>query len=277
MRAMELTGWTKNWRKKWDNPVLRGRPNHLLVWDWIIGHAVYEGQRQGNRVRFGGQVIELAPGQVTCGSRQIGADAGVKASTVRRVLSELTDEQLIEQRTDHQCSLITVKNWALYQSNEQGNDQRMDNDRATSDQRLSTKEEGKKVRREESTYACRPETESLFGFISELCVKYGIDNKVNKKALDVLVERYLSKVRLRVETQHCVSWLISKNLRGITDQRLGNWFKKAQEIGKREELRHLEWKQAQKDPHLAQRLKGQREPVFGEQQSIADFESSQSA
>lgn len=136
-------GWTKSWRKKWDNPSLRGRPNHLLVWDWIISHAVFKEQECGRTVRFKGKLIELEDGQLTCGSHEISLDTGVKPSTVRRVVKDLVSEQLVEQLFSHSCSLIKVKNWSSYQGSEQPSEQRMSSELAANEQRVSTKEEEK--------------------------------------------------------------------------------------------------------------------------------------
>jgi len=239
---MRRTGWTKNWRKKWDNPSLRGRINHLVVWDWIISNAEWN-QEEDERaeVRFSGKIIRLQLGQLTCGSQQIATETGCAASTVRRVIAEFVDEHLLEQRTDHQCSLISVTNWGQYQGDDQPHEQRMISERATDDQRLSTKEEDKKIRTKK-TYAVDERTSSLYDFIGELCEKANLDNKVNLQALDIQVQRY-SNLQLRVETRSAVVWLLDKGKKTVTTAYLGNWYKKATEIQKRDTNKLLEKRQ----------------------------------
>lgn len=144
-------GWTKNWRKKWDNAALKGRPNHLLVWDWILSFAEWREENERSSIRFDNKIIKLKLGQVTCGSHQIAEYTGCAPSTVRRVIKDLENEHLIEHRTDFQCSLITVKNWSIYQSNEQGSEQRVSSDRAASEQRVSTNKEVKNVNNVKTT------------------------------------------------------------------------------------------------------------------------------
>lgn len=236
----ELTGWTKNWRKKWENPSLKGRINHLVVWDWLLGHAEWrEIESERAQVRFAGEVIRLQLGQVTCGSVQIAEETGCAASTVRRVINDLKSEQLLEHQWDTRCSLITVKNWTLYQSNEQ----RVSSERAAGEQRVSTNKEAKK--KEVKTYAVRPETNSLYEYIQQECDKYGLQNNVNVKGLDIQVERHLSLLRLRPEVQKCLVWMLDRKQKAVTTARLANWFEKAREIQKRDQLKQLEWKQEQ--------------------------------
>jgi len=102
---------------------------------------------------------------------------------------------------------------------------------------------GEESRGKDITYAARSETQTLYEAIGELCTKYGLENSVCLKSLDVLVERYVGKIHMKVELQHCVSWLLDKGLKNISTQRIGNWFKKAQEIQKREQLKSLEFKE----------------------------------
>ncbi len=139
---MELTGWTKNWRKKWENPSLRGRPNHLLVWDWVLSHAVWKDVP----TRFAGELVVLKPGQVVCGSKQIAADTGVPESSVRRTLAELESERLLERRVSNAASLVSVTNWDRYQGDERQDERPVSGQRAASERPVSTKEEAKNVK-----------------------------------------------------------------------------------------------------------------------------------
>ena len=62
-----------------------------------------------------------------------------------RRLKEFENEHQIEQRTNHQCRLITIVSWDKYQVVEQRTEQRVNNDRTTSEQRVNTNKESKKV------------------------------------------------------------------------------------------------------------------------------------
>lgn len=139
---MQLTDWRKQWRKVWDNPSLRGRPNHMLVWMWILDHAMW---KDGEEVRFDNKIIKLKKGQVTCGSLQISIETGCSPSTISRVIRDLASESLLERLVDARCSLITVKNWATYQGGERLSDSQMVLKRVADESQMRTKEEVKKL------------------------------------------------------------------------------------------------------------------------------------
>lgn len=136
------TGWWRFYRKIWENPYM-DRPAYFSVWCWLLSEAQWQ---EGKRVIFNGQPIELKPGQLTCGRKQISMATGVPSGTVQRILKCLKNEHQIEQRTDHQKRLITVINWKEYQNDEQDNEQRMNNEWTTNEQRMNTTEEYKKLK-----------------------------------------------------------------------------------------------------------------------------------
>lgn len=140
---MSDNGWVKLHRKLLDNPLMR-KPAYRSVWIELLLRATHN----GSEVMFGGQRTKLEPGQFTTGTWVIAEATGVPRATVARILKAFENEQQIEQRTDRQCSLITIKKWKEYQTDEQRNEQRVSNDRATSEQRLSTKQECKNEKNE---------------------------------------------------------------------------------------------------------------------------------
>lgn len=97
------------------------------------------------------------------------------------------------------------------------------------------------------------EAKALFGTIGEMCNEYGVENSVSLNGLDVLVNRYVSKVRMKVEVQHALSWLLDFNEklklesprakpRTFSTGFIGNWFKRNLAQQKREQLRDMESK-----------------------------------
>lgn len=119
-----LRGWIKLWRKLLDNPLMR-RPAYRSVWIEILLRACHD----GTSVSFGGKQIELDPGQFTTGAYQMSKATGVPRGTIERILKRFKSEELIEERTDGQCTLITVKKWNSYQKSEEANEERVRNDR----------------------------------------------------------------------------------------------------------------------------------------------------
>jgi len=117
-------------RKIWENPLFRGHPNRIVVWAWMLSEAQWE---SGRKVMLGSETITLLPGQFTCGSKQIAQITGVPRGTVERIRKLFKSEELIEERTDHQKTLITVKKWNEYQKLEERFEERVRNDRGTSE------------------------------------------------------------------------------------------------------------------------------------------------
>lgn len=134
-----MNGWIKLHRKTLENPIVMKDSSHLAIWCWLLMSAC----KFPTEVMFGGELITLKPGQITTGRRKIAKALSEQESKVYRVLKRFESEQLIEQRTDRQCTLISIVNWDKYQESEQGAEQFLNNDRTTSEQRVNTKKEYK--------------------------------------------------------------------------------------------------------------------------------------
>jgi hypothetical protein len=133
-------GWVKLHRKLLDNPIVCKDSDHLAVWMYLLlnaTHAEYD-------TTFEGKKITLQAGQLKTGRQKIGAVMRITESKVQRILKLFENEQQIEQRTDMQSRIITILNWNEYQKNEQRNEQGLNNDRTTSEQRVNTNKNVKK-------------------------------------------------------------------------------------------------------------------------------------
>lgn len=113
------------------------RPAYRAVWIELLLRATHEGME----VLFNGERLRLKPGQLTTGAYQISKSTGVPRGTVERILKTFKSEEQIEVRSDRQCSLISVKNWDFYQKDEEQNEERVRNDRGTSEERVRTNKE----------------------------------------------------------------------------------------------------------------------------------------
>lgn len=133
-------GWIKLHRKLLDN-ALMNRPAYRAVWIEILLRATHDGVE----VVFNGERLRLKPGQLTTGAYQLSKTTGVPRGTVERILKAFKSEEQIEVQSDRQCSLISVKNWDIYQNSEERNEERVRNDRGTSEERMRTNQEGETV------------------------------------------------------------------------------------------------------------------------------------
>ena len=140
-----MKGYLKLHRQIVDNPVVYKDAEYLAIWIDLLIHA----QFHECEAVFGGEKITLKPGQLITGRKKIAKRLGVSESKVQRVLKCYESEHQIEQRTDHQCRLITIVSWDKYQFVEQGDEQRLNNERTTSEQRVNTIQEYKNIRNKE--------------------------------------------------------------------------------------------------------------------------------
>lgn len=138
----EENGWIKIHRKIWDNPVVTKDPARIATWVWLITHATHK----PHDTLFGGKRITLMPGQLITGRKKLARELHVNEHKIDRMLRAFKNEQQIEQQSKPYGSLITIKNWHKYQDFEQQNEQQMSNQRATSEQQVSTKQECKECK-----------------------------------------------------------------------------------------------------------------------------------
>lgn len=135
---MANNGWIKLYRSLLDNPIVCKDTEYFTIWAYILLKAT----RQDTPAIFKGEKITLKPGQLLIGrqaiSNHFGGKSSLSESKVQRVLKTLEIEQQIEQQTSNKNRLITVINWELYQDNEQQIEQRVNNQRTTTEQQLNT-------------------------------------------------------------------------------------------------------------------------------------------
>jgi hypothetical protein len=101
---------------------------------------------------LGGKPYLCKPGEFTTGRKQLSKETGISESKIERLLTyfEKTEQQIEQQKTSTN-RLISICNWCKYQTNGQQIEQRVNNDRTTSEQRVNTPKEYKE--REEYIYS----------------------------------------------------------------------------------------------------------------------------
>lgn len=115
------------------------KPDYLSVWMYLLmsaTHSEYE-------YLWNGTTIILKPGQFITTRKKIAVNCNVITSKVHRILKFFENEHQIEQQTTNTSRLISIINWEKYQVGEHHNEQRVNNERTTSEQRVNTKQEGK--------------------------------------------------------------------------------------------------------------------------------------
>lgn len=182
--ATEMNGWIKLHRKLMDNPIIMKDSDHLAVWTYLLlnaTHAEYP-------AIFKGQKIILKPGQLITGRKSIAEKLSINDSKVRRILDRFEKDQQIDRQRSNQNSLISLKNWELYQIFDQQNDQQMTNNRPTDGQPPTTNKNIKNVKNEKNvtnTYSNIPElNEAILEFVK---FRKGVKKPMTDNAIKLLI------------------------------------------------------------------------------------------
>ncbi len=135
-------GWIKLHRQLLDHEHYRDS-EHLHVWLHLLLKATHAPLER----TFNGRRVVIQPGQVIIGRNAISRDTGVHPSKVKRVLKRLKTDQQIDQQSGNRSSLVTIRNWNLYQSGDQQDGQQPASPRPADNQQATTH---KKERTEET-------------------------------------------------------------------------------------------------------------------------------
>ena len=197
---------------------------------------------------MGDDTVTLAPGQFTCGEKQIAQITGIPRGTVHRIKNLFESEQLIEQRTDRQKTLITVIKWAKYQEYEQLTEQRLNNDRTTTEQRLNTPKQENNITIEQDNNSLSVATPSPTP--KEIAKSFFEDTEKQEGIISWLLSKNIPEDVARQEVTKFVDYwteptLSGKKVRWETEKafdirrRFGNWMKNANNFN-RVSTRHNE-------------------------------------
>ncbi len=129
-----MNGWIKLYRKVLDNPVVCKDADHLAIWIYLLLNATHSNYDSV----FKKERITLISGQLITGRKSISTVLKIDENKVQRVLKTFENEHQIEQQTSNQNRLITILNWTTYQDIEQQNEQQVNNERTTDEQRVNT-------------------------------------------------------------------------------------------------------------------------------------------
>jgi hypothetical protein len=143
----DLCGWIKLHRKLMEKAYYRKDSEKVHLWIHLLMKASFS---ENKEEYLGGKLYKCAPGEFTTGRRQLSLETGISESKIERCLTYFEKiEQQIEQQKMTTNRLIRILKWNLYQQSEQQNEQRVNNDRTASEQRVNTLKERKKERRKE--------------------------------------------------------------------------------------------------------------------------------
>ncbi|MBV7285416.1 DnaD domain-containing protein [Staphylococcus aureus] len=121
-----MTGWIKLHRKLLDSPIFQ---NEKLF--KVFAYCLMKASHKDHTQLVGRRVVELEKGQFVFGRKRASEELRLKESTVRDYIKLLENLGTIVVKSDNKFSVITVVNWAIYQSMEENSDSKNDNKSTT--------------------------------------------------------------------------------------------------------------------------------------------------
>lgn len=141
-----MSGWFSVKRGITAHPIFKGNPERLAIWVWLLDNAAW----QDTEHDINGKMVRIRRGSVAASERRIAAEVGVGYQVVRTFIARLKAEHMINAEVTHGRNVITLCNWAKYQSSA-GADNAPSNARATHEQR--TKETREQYNQKEEAKA----------------------------------------------------------------------------------------------------------------------------
>jgi hypothetical protein len=138
-------GWIRLYRELLDKQVFQNEKLlKTLIW------CLLKARRFPENVKIGQQTISLQAGQFYTGRFNAAEELQMKPSTAWKNILLLKKNQSIDIKSNNKFSVITVVNWALYQSEEIKSDTKRDNKITTKEQQNNTNKKDKKDKKVES-------------------------------------------------------------------------------------------------------------------------------
>ena len=152
-----MAGWIKLHRSILEKGWIK-KPEYVQLWVVLLLLASHDDREYF----WNGKTIILKSGQLITGRKSLSQKTGIDENKIERILKCFKSEQQIEQQTTSTSRLISILNWKKFQQFEQPFEQRVNNERTTSEQRVNTNKELKKGNNEKN------EKELLFNLFWDL-------------------------------------------------------------------------------------------------------------
>jgi len=171
-----MPGYIKLYRKLLENPIFQNE-KMLKVFVWCLLKSSYVEHEQ----LVGLQKVTLGPGEFVYGRIKASQELGIKQSTLQRYILALKNLKILDIKSNNKFSIISIENWALYQSNDVEVEQQTDNKRTTNGQQTDTNKKGNKGKKgKKDMYISAQHLSMTEEEYNKLIEKYGKE-KVDKK------------------------------------------------------------------------------------------------
>ncbi|MYL56611.1 DnaD domain protein [Virgibacillus halodenitrificans] len=123
-----MQGWVKLHRKILHNEIFE---NEKMLKVFI--YCLTKSSHKDTESRVGRQKVEIEPGQFIFGRKKAASELNMTESAVRDYIRTLEEDGVITVKATNKYSIVTVDNWALYQSNGEENDNKTTADKHQKD------------------------------------------------------------------------------------------------------------------------------------------------
>jgi len=188
-----VEGWIKLHRKLIENPIFL-KPELLQLFIYCLLKANHETQK----IIFNGQEIEIKIGQFITGRNAMAKDLKQNPKSTYNRLQILKNIEILDIKTNNKFSLVTVRNYELYQSQETKKDSKKDNQRTTRGQPEDTNKNDKNDKNDKKYKIIRRTLEIAIDDFKEFRKK--IKKPMTDRAVELLIDK-LNKLASDDETK----------------------------------------------------------------------------
>jgi len=159
--------------------------------------------------------ITLEPGQVITSIRRLSADNGISERSVRTSLNRLEKTGELTQRTTHRYTIITLANWASYQSSKEKATQQTTSQRHSNDTVPTTYKKDKKEKKEINIRDYGFSDDVLQALDAMIEMRTAIKSPMTQKAVDLMVAKLNDMAASDAEKIAILNQSVMNNWKGI--------------------------------------------------------------
>ena len=142
-----MSGWIKLKRTIFDHWIASDN-DYLSVWIRMLSEANFEDKTK----LFNGSLITVKRGQIVFGLQAWSEKTGVQISKLRRLISMLESDSMINRQVFNKYSLISIVNYELHQSDDRQDSSQTTGKPQANDRQTTTPKELKNIRNKEVKY-----------------------------------------------------------------------------------------------------------------------------
>lgn len=142
-----MQGWIKLHRCLLDSTTF-DNDKLLKIWVWCLLKATHKEHTQ----IIGKQIVLLEPGQFVYGRKKAAEELNYSETTVREYMKILVETKNVTIKPTNKYSVVTVSQWAFYQSEEEETTNRATNKKPTKSQQKATNNNVKNGKNEKKIY-----------------------------------------------------------------------------------------------------------------------------